>query len=269
MLQSVAMPASLAEAQAALAGARRARIIAGGTIVMPEFNYGTDAFTRLVSLRKAGLSGISLDGGTARIGAATTLSELEESEELAFLRPALRAIASPTIRNMATVGGNLFARQPYGDLAACLVALGAKATIAAPQDERGQSVEELVKSGTAAGEIVTSVTFRLPAPGAFRFAKAGRNALNAGAIVTVAATVAVEGGTVSDCRIALGGVARHVVRAVCAEGALCGKPLDRAGAEEAAAEALKDIDPFDDAHASAWYRRRVTPVHIRRALIGE
>ena len=33
--------------------------------------------------------------------------------------------------------------------------------------------------------------------------------------------------------------------------------------------AVKDIDPFDDSHASAWYRTRVTSVHVRRALIGE
>ena len=44
---------------------------------------------------------------------------------------------------------------------------------------------------------------------------------------------------------------------------------DRAHVEAAAGQALKDIDPADDAYASAWYRARVTPVHIRRALLGE
>ena len=71
------------------------------------------------------------------------------------------------------------------------------------------------------------------------------------------------------CRIALGGVGAGVVRAPSAEAALTGRPLDRAAAEEAGRRAVEDIDPFDDAHASAWYRRRVTPVHVRRALIGE
>jgi len=50
---------------------------------------------------------------------------------------------------------------------------------------------------------------------------------------------------------------------------LAGKPFDRANVEAAAAEARNDIAPTDDAYASAWYRARVTPVHIRRALIGE
>jgi CO/xanthine dehydrogenase FAD-binding subunit len=269
MLQSVATPASLREVAAALAEAEGARIIAGGTIVMPEVNYGAHEFTRLVSLRKAELSGISVDGGSATIGAATTLSEVDDAEELAFLRPALDSIASPTIRNMATVGGNLFAPQPYGDFAVCLVALGASATIAGPGGERSASVEELATAGIGPDEIVTSVAFPLPKADTFKFRKAGRKALNTGAVVTVAASVIVEGGSILECRIALGGVARHVVRALSVENALRGKQLDRPSVEAAAGEALNDMDPFDDAYASAWYRRRVTPVHIRRALIGE
>lgn len=267
MLQSVATPGSLPEAIAILGDG--ARLIAGGTVVMPELNYGTDAFTRLVSLRRAGLSGISVKDGAVTIGAAATLADVEADENLAFLRPALDAIASPTIRNMATIGGNLFVKQPYGDFAVCLIALGAKAAIAGPQGERTASVEDLVKDGIGAGEIVTAVSFAVPRADAFKFAKAGRKALNAAAIVTVAVVVELDGGSVADCRIALGGVAPHPVRAASVEAALKGGPLDRKTVEAAAREADKDIDPFDDAYASAWYRRRVTPVHIRRALIGE
>ena len=81
--------------------------------------------------------------------------------------------------------------------------------------------------------------------------------------------VAVSGGKVAECRIALGGVAKSAIRAPSVEKALTGKPLDRASVEAAAHEAQQDISPFDDAYASAWYRARVTPVHIRRALLGE
>jgi CO/xanthine dehydrogenase FAD-binding subunit len=179
------------------------------------------------------------------------------------------AIASPTIRNMATVGGNLFVKQPYGDLAACLVALGAVATVSDGSGTRDVPVEALVGSGVAPGEIVTAIGFALPKPGAFRFHKAGRKALNAAAIVSVAALVEISDGMVARCRIALGGVGYSVIRASSAEAALAGRALDRAAAEEAGRQAVQDIDPFDDAYASAWYRRRVTPVHVRRALIGE
>jgi CO/xanthine dehydrogenase FAD-binding subunit len=269
MLQTVATPGSLPEAHAVLLKHGGARIIAGGTAVMPVLNQGTDDFTGLVSLRRAGLSGTGIKDGTVTIGAATTLSELEEGSGLAFLRPALDAIASPTIRNMATVGGNLFVKQPYGDFAVCLIALGATATVSDGSTTRIEPVERIAASGIKAGEIVTQIAFAVPAAGSFRFAKAGRKALNAAAIVTVAAVVTVAGGVVSQCRVALGGVAKSAVRAPSVERALLGKPLDRASVEAAARQAAHDIDPFDDAYASAWYRTRVTPVHIRRALIGE
>ena len=269
MLQSVATPASASEAISLLSQSESAKIIAGGTVVMPQLNYGTDDFDRLVSLRHAGLAGIDVRDGTVVIGAATTLSEIEADDRLAFLRPALDAIASPTIRNMATIGGNLFVKQPYGDFAVCLIALGATVQIAGAKQEREETVEAIVKSGLKDGEIVTEIRFDLPRDGAFKFAKAGRKALNSAAVVTVAAIIEAPGGKVGNCRIALGAVARHAVRATSVENALQGKPLDRESVEAAAREAAADIDPADDSYASAWYRKRVTPVHIRRALIGE
>jgi CO/xanthine dehydrogenase FAD-binding subunit len=271
MLQAVIVPGSLSLAQEALAKHPSAALMAGGTIVMPVLNYGTDSFGTLISLRKAGLSGIFISDGKASIGAATSLSELQERPELAFLGSAIDTIASPTIRNMATVGGNLFVEQPYGDLAVCLIALGATATAAVADGgaARFEPVESLVRSGVAKGEIVTKISFTLPAPGIFKFTKATRRAFNSAAIVTVAAVIGLEDGKVAECRIALGGVAKHPLRAKSVEEKLLGQIFDRACVMAAAEAAGDDIEPFDDAYASAWYRRRVTPVHIRRALIGE
>jgi CO/xanthine dehydrogenase FAD-binding subunit len=269
MLQAVIVPGSLSLAQEALARHPGAALMAGGTVIMPVLNYGTDSFDTLVSLRKAGLSGIFISDGKASIGAATSLSELQERPELAFLGPAIDTIASPTIRNMATVGGNLFVEQPYGDLAVCLIALGATAAVADGGAARFEPVESLVRGGVAKGEIVTKISFTLPAPGTFKFTKATRRAFNSAAIVTVAAVIGLEDGKVAECRVALGGVARHPVRAKSVEGKLLGQTFDRAGVMTAAEAAGDDIEPFDDAYASAWYRRRVTPVHVRRALIGE
>ena len=268
MLQAVIVPGSLALAQEALARHPGAALMAGGTVVMPVLNYGTDSFDTLVSLRKAGLSGIFISDGKASIGAATSLSELQERPELAFLGPAIDTIASPTIRNMATVGGNLFVEQPYGDLAVCLIALGATAAVADGGSARFEPVESLVRRGVAKGEIVTKISFTLPEPGTFKFVKATRRAFNSAAIVTVAAVIGLEDGKVAECRVALGGVARHPLRAKSVEEKLRGQIFDRAGVLAAAEAAASDIEPFDDAYASAWYRRRVTPVHIRRALIG-
>ena len=199
-------------------------VIAGGTHAFPRL-APTDS---IISLRRAGLSGIEQTGDTVRVGATTTLTEL--AREVEFLREAVHSIASPSIRNLGTVGGNLFVPQPHGDLAVCLLALDA----------------EIEREG----ELVTGVSFKVPERWFYR--KAMRRKQNSASIVTVAS---------DGTSIALGGVASEPVRATKAEEALAAGDID------AAAElCLEAADPFDDAYASAWYRRRVLPVHVRRAL---
>ncbi len=267
MITAVRVPASV-DAAVDLA-ARGGWIMGGGTIVMPQVNTGAVGDVELISLRRAGLGGIQPDGGSVRIGAATTLAEVGEHAELGFLAAAVHAIAAPSIRNLATVGGNLFAPQPYGDFAACLLALDATVGVAGPAGPRQCPVDELFRTGPAAGELVTSVTVRLPPAGAWFFHKAMRRKLNSAAIVAVAAVVRTDGGVVTAARIALGGVAPRPVRAVAAERSLTGRPLDRDAVAAAGQAAQADIDPADDAYASAWYRRRVLPVHLRRALLAD
>ena len=98
--------------------------------------------------------------------------------------------------------------------------------------------------------LVTAIRFDVPQR--WYYTKAMRRRQNSGSIVTVAS---------DGTRIALGGVAPRPVRATAAEAALA--EGDVAKAAELSVEAA---DPFDDAYASAWYRRRVLPVHVRRAL---
>jgi carbon-monoxide dehydrogenase medium subunit len=222
---SVYLPESVEEAEALL---EKGTLIAGGTHLMSHVHPTGP----LVSLRRAGLSGVETTGDTVRVGATTTLTQL--AREVPFLRKAVESIASPTIRNMATVGGNLFVPTPHGDLAVCLLALGA----------------EIEKTD---GGLVTHVSFKTPEQ--WFYTKAMRRKQNSASIVTVAS---------DGVRIALGGVAPQPVRALAAEAKLAEGDID--GAAEAALEAA---DPADDAYASAWYRRRVLPVHVRRALNGE
>ena len=113
---------------------------------------------------------------------------------------------------------------------------------------------------------MTRVRFTAPAKDVFRFHKASRRRLNSGSIVTVAARITMKDGLVGDVRLALGGLARRVVRAAGAERVLLGAPLNAEVIAQAAEAA--DIEPFDDAYSSAWYRTRVFPVHLRRALLG-
>ena len=268
MLQMVLTPTSLGDLRKALKQAPKAALMAGGTLVMPAINEGGHGISTLVSLSRLGLDSVSFKKGVATIGAAAPIAELARHPELKFLAAAIESFASPTLRNMATVGGNLFAKQPYGDLAVCLLALDATATVVNAKSKRSASVEEIIKKGLKAGEIVTQISFTIPKPGTFKYAKASRRALNSASIVTVAAVVPLVKGLVADCRLALGGVAAKAIRAKSVEKLLNGKPFDDKTVKAAAAAAAKDIAPFTDAYASAWYRARVTPVHICRALLG-
>jgi CO/xanthine dehydrogenase FAD-binding subunit len=234
-------------------------VLAGGTQVMPRITTEAHGVATLVSLRRAGLAGIEVAGDAVTIGAATTLRAVGADERLAFLRPVIESIASPTIRNLATVGGNLFVEQPYGDLAVALLALDAQVDVAGPGGSESRGVADV--ADLPAGHVVTAVRFALPAE--FRYTKAMRRKLNSASIVTVAAVLGPEP------RLALGGAGRKPIRSASAEAVLAAGPLDRDRAEAAGRAALEDAEPFTDAYASAWYRARVLPVHVRRALIGE
>jgi aerobic carbon-monoxide dehydrogenase medium subunit len=241
-----------------------ATAIGGGTSVMPWLNDYASPPTALVSLRRTGLSGVDVTGDTVTIRAATTLSQVEHDERLEILNPVVRSIASVPVRTLATVGGNLFARQPHGDLAVALVALNAQVTLVDETGSRELGVEEFLADPPAG--LVTDITFERPA--AFRYLKAARRRYNSASVVTVAATITESDGVVTGARVALGGVGPRAIRAHAVEAALTGGPRNDETVAAAAQAGLGDIAPADDAYASAWYRTRVFPVHLRRALLG-
>jgi CO/xanthine dehydrogenase FAD-binding subunit len=269
MLTAVRAPETLSDAIQVLAGDPNALLVAGGTTTVPILNRGTP-YTVAVSLRRlqGDLARLSVEGDLVTVGALATLASLEREPRLAVLHPALAAVGSPTLRSTATVGGNFFVAEPYGDVACALLALGATATVIGPDGEEILSADALAAGGLARDRILASLAFRLPPAGAWRFRKAARRALNSASIVTVAAVLEESGGVVSAARVALSGATRRPKRSPAAEAALIGRPLDRATAEAAGTAALTDAEPFDDEYASAWYRARVLPVHVRRALVG-
>ncbi len=267
MAFAVHRPESVPAVIAALAGPGRVAV-SGGTLVIRDINEGRSFPNAIVSLRRAGLSGVVRNAETIDIGAATPIADLARPE-LAFLDGVLRGFASPTLRNMASLGGNLFAPRPYGDSGVALLALDASLGIAGPHGARRMPLLEFYAAGIAADEIVTGLRFALPAPGTWRWLKATRRALNSASVLAIAAVVETDSaGTVAAARIALGGVDAHPVRSPAAEAALCGRVLDAAAASHAGEEAAAAHPCFADAYASAWYRRRVLPVHMRRALLG-
>lgn len=109
----VLIPATLTEALTIMDSHPDALPLAGGTDLMPLFKAQTRQPAVLVSLHKLGeLRNIRLEEGTLRIGAMATLSEVAASPEIRRRFPAIaqaaRAVASSQIRNIATIGGNIY-----------------------------------------------------------------------------------------------------------------------------------------------------------------
>jgi 4-hydroxybenzoyl-CoA reductase subunit beta len=103
---------SLAEAVAWLAADPRARLIAGGTDLMPNLRRGIERAPILVDLGAVrGMADIALDDTGLTLGARVTLARLAADASIAQRYPALaeaaRAIAGPGHRSVATLGGNL------------------------------------------------------------------------------------------------------------------------------------------------------------------
>jgi xanthine dehydrogenase small subunit len=88
-------------------------------------------------------------------------------------------------------------------------------------------------------------------------------------VITLAAHLPAGGGRISGARIALGSMGPVAIRAKAAERALEGRPLDAAAIAAAATAVIEGTSPADNALASAWYRREIAGVHLRRLLSGQ
>lgn len=254
---------TLHEARAALvAGA--ARYLGGGTLAVRAANEGDLSFDTLVRSSDPALRRIEIADGEVRLGASVTMAAITGDENLAAIAPVARAVAGPAIRNMATVGGNLFAPTPYGDFAVALLALGATVDI----DGRAIPLDAFLVTRDKVAGIVSGVRFRLPADGAFRFAKVSRIKPKGVSVLSIAAQIDTDaGGVITRARIALGCMADRPIRAEKAEQALIGAQLTEAGIASAVAAVSHGIRPPTDPVASEWYRREVLPVHFRRLLL--
>ena len=260
MLEVLTFPTA---AEAAGAMTDRARFLGGGTLVMNRVNYGDQRFDRIVRTTDPAMREIRAEGDRIAIGAGATMSDVIASRDTDFLAPAARAVGGPAIRNMATVGGNLVAPHPYGDFATALLALDGVVRLVAGGEA---PLDEWL---TARSGLVAAVLVRRPAGDAFRFRKVSRIKPKGVAVMTMAAHLSRTAGRLSGVRIAYGALGPSPVRVPVVERALEGASLDPAGIAPALSVATEGVNPPDDALASAWYRREVAPVHLRRLLLGE
>jgi carbon-monoxide dehydrogenase medium subunit len=255
--------------------------LAGGTDLLVAMKNRVCMPEHLISLTGiAEMKGISLNGnGELRVGALTTLAEIEYSdivkEQFPALRDAVDVMASRQIRTMATIGGNLFAAVPSADTAPPLIALNASLTIAGNLGEQTMPVESLFtgpkQTCCTSGEILVHIAIPKPEPfsGGCYLKLMRRQAMDL-ALVGVAAYVKLDGkkGVCKDARIALGAVAPTPIRVPEAEDLLVNKTIDEALAAQTAKIAGARCYPITDIRASLDYRCSMAEVLTRRAIMG-
>jgi aerobic carbon-monoxide dehydrogenase medium subunit len=271
-VQEYFMPRSLPEAIALLEQhGPELLVIAGGTVAVPLINDGISLPERVMTLRHAGLDRIVRRGDVLAIGAAATLTQLLDQAHVPMLSEAAAHTASWSIRNMGTVGGNLFTPPPGGDVAVALLALDAHVRLAGPHGERVLPLADFytgfMSNALAADELLVEIA--VPVAGRdTAFIKFGRKHANTPAVVTVAVALQRRDGRVEAARVALGAAGPHPIRARAAEAALVGSRLEATVIDRAAEAAARGCEPFTDALATEWYRRRMVGVFVRRALQG-
>src|SRR5215468_5444489 len=246
--------ASSGEAAAALSSDRGARYLGGGTLVMRALNEGDVSISTIVRAQDQALTRIDASGPRVTLGAGVTFARVLAERDLGFLHAPARSIGGPAIRNMGTVGGNLFAPNPYGDFTVALLALDAVISVQGGFGARDVAIEEFLQSRERqTGMLVLSISCQKPrSANAFRYRKIARIRPKGGSVITLAAHVPVSNGRVLGARIALGSMAPTQIRAKVAERALEGRPLDASTIAAAASAAVEGTSPTDSALGSAW-----------------
>jgi CO/xanthine dehydrogenase FAD-binding subunit len=280
---TVLVPDRLDDALAALDSDPALTVLAGGTDLMVELNYGRRrpldvlALRRLAGLRDWHVERTAAGADEVVLGAAVSYTMLL-GDELAGLLPALaqaaRTVGSPQIRNTGTIGGNLVTGSPAGDTLPVLVALEATVELASARTgTRRLRVSEFLTGPkqTARRPDELLVAVRVPAArGRSEFLKIGvRNAM----VIAVANCALVVDRERRALRCALGSVGPVPIRDEGAElwattrldwdGDAAPHPSVIEGFGRRMAAAAR---PIDDHRATAAYRRHAVGVMARRAL---
>lgn len=262
--------ASSGEAVAVLSSDRSARYLGGGTLLMRALNEGDISISTIVRANDQALRRIDAVGPRITIGAGVTFAKILGQRDLSFLHTAARSIGGPAVRNMGTVGGNLFAPNPYGDFTVALLALDATVLVQGSFGARDVPIEEFLQSRERQSGLVISISCQKPASAdEFRYRKVTRIRPKGGSVVTLATHLPISGGRIVGARVALGSMAPTQIRARGAERALEGHALDVPTITAAAAVATEGSSPADDALGSSWYRREIAGIYLRRLLSGQ
>jgi carbon-monoxide dehydrogenase medium subunit len=269
-------PESVDEALAVLAEVGSdGKVLAGGQSLVPVLNMRLAAPAHLVDInRLAALAYVSAEPGGVRVGAlarhAAVERDLAAFAAVPLLRQATECVAHPVIRNRGTTVGSLAHADPAAELPGVLALLEGTVLLAAASGRRTVPAAEFfvgpLESAVRPDELAVEAWFPAPPPGSGTAwlevsRRHGDYALcGVGALVTLDA----------DRRVA-------AAKAVCIAvgptpvtvdltGAVGGQPPDAADWSQAAGQASAAVEPEDDIHATAAYRRHLVGVLVGRAL---
>ena len=265
---------SVAETVALLAElGDEAKILAGGLSLVPMMNFRLARPAALVDVtRIEGLSYLRNGPDGLRIGALTTHRTVETARDPAMARSfgvlprAARWIGHYPIRARGTFGGSIAHADPASEWCLLAMLLNARITLTGPQASRtipaGEFFLSFYETAAAPDEMVTEVWFPEPAPRAVLTEFAVRQ--GDFAIVAAAVNIDVKDGECRAGRVALGGVGPLPV--VVDTAPLTGQPATEQTWHAMGEHAARQIDPPEDTHGSASYRRQLAATLVERAL---
>lgn len=256
-----------------------AKLIAGGTDLIPKVKAGVVKFDHLISLKNVKeLKTISFNPENGLvIGGAAVLTDIEADENVKKYYPALyegiHSMANTQIRNRGTLVGNICNAVPSADTAPALLVYGAQVKIISADGERIVPIKDfftgVCRTVLKPEELVSEIIIPVPGENAFSiyYKYAIRKALDLAMIGVAACVTADDNKVVTDAKISLGAVAVVPKRATNAENMIIGKELTDELIEAAAKTACEeDCAPISDIRATAEYRREMVRVHVRDAL---
>jgi carbon-monoxide dehydrogenase medium subunit len=274
-----ACPATLSEAVALLASHDGdAKAIAGGQSLVPMLAFRVASPSLLVDLRKLpGLDQIKITEAGVSLGALVRWRDIEDDARLRQAHPLLAAaikhVAHYQIRNRGTVGGSVAHADPAAEMPGVVVTCEAAIAVTGKSGARVIPADSFFQgaltTALAPDEIITEIRFPAwPAGRRFGFEEF---ALRRGDFALAAAAVFYDqdaGGRAANAHVGVIGVGDRPVRLATVEAALNGARVDAAVSARAAAAASAAVDPQDDIHASAAYRRSLVGTMVERALMS-
>lgn len=259
------------ETASALLTKRGARVIAGGTDLLVTGPADTES---LIDINGLGLSYI-IEDDCLRIGATTTFTDLLSSHLLErypfrILADASGELGHYNLRHIATIGGNICNAVPSADAPVALIALDAEAVIHGSSGERTVPLDGFFKSVRQTvlveSEFLKEIAVPIQPEAGASFQKLGRTRVDI-ALVNTACKLSIVDGFISNCRIVLGAVYPTPLRVRAAEDVLNGNEFTVELAKEASQVAAEATRPISDHRASAGYRREMSGILVRRAVI--